>query len=258
MKSDVEIEAGILRPFLLGEDVHWYDMPNANHFCIYPYELKDCKTRILEEVELRKRFPRCYAYLNQFREVLTEVRKRQKTNPKYWYSCHRSRDMRVFESDRIISQEISFGCNMTVARAGLYHNTMVYSLVPHPARKEHRLFWLGVLNSRTMWWYLSKTGNVLRGGYFRFKTNYISPFPIPVIDFTNPSDKSRHDRIVTLVERMLALHAQLAKAKVPGDRAALQDQIDATDREIDRLVYDLYSLTEEEIAIVEGNAESAP
>lgn len=53
---------------------------------------------------------------------------------------------------------------------------------------------------------------------------------------------------------MLALHAQLAKAKVPGDRAALQAQIDATDRDIDRLVHDLYGLTKEEIRIVEGAA----
>jgi hypothetical protein len=36
--------------------------------------------------------------------------------------------------------------------------------------------------------------------------------------------------------------------------AAFQARIDATDREIDRLVYDLYGLTEEEIAIVEGAA----
>ena len=31
----------------------------------------------------------------------------------------------------------------------------------------------------------------------------------------------------------------------------LQRQIDATDRQIDRLVYELYDLTEEEIRIVE-------
>jgi hypothetical protein len=41
-----------------------------------------------------------------------------------------------------------------------------------------------------------------------------------------------------------------------GDVAALeaitQRQIDATDAEIDRLVYDLYGLTGEEIALVEG------
>jgi len=33
---------------------------------------------------------------------------------------------------------------------------------------------------------------------------------------------------------------------------AIQRQIEATEREIDRLVYELYGLTEEEIAIVEG------
>jgi len=32
----------------------------------------------------------------------------------------------------------------------------------------------------------------------------------------------------------------------------IQRQIDGTDREIDRLVYELYGLTKDEIAIVEG------
>jgi hypothetical protein len=36
-----------------------------------------------------------------------------------------------------------------------------------------------------------------------------------------------------------------------ADRELYQRQIDATDREIDKLVYDLYGLTDDEIAIVE-------
>ena len=43
-------------------------------------------------------------------------------------------------------------------------------------------------------------------------------------------------------------------AKAPHDKTVLQGQIDATDRRIDRLVYDLYGLTEEEIRIVEGGS----
>jgi hypothetical protein len=58
--------------------------------------------------------------------------------------------------------------------------------------------------------------------------------------------------MVALVERMLALNRQLAAAKTPTAKTALQRQIDATDRQIDRLVYELYGLTEEEISIVEG------
>jgi len=50
---------------------------------------------------------------------------------------------------------------------------------------------------------------------------------------------------------MLALHAKLAAAKVPADRTLYQRQIEATDRQIDALVYALYGFTEE-IAIVEN------
>ncbi|MGH7799270.1 MAG: hypothetical protein ACREOW_01400 [Thermodesulfobacteriota bacterium] len=50
---------------------------------------------------------------------------------------------------------------------------------------------------------------------------------------------------------MLALHAQLAAVKTPVEKTQLQRQIDATDRQIDQLVYELYGLTEKEIKIVE-------
>ena len=50
---------------------------------------------------------------------------------------------------------------------------------------------------------------------------------------------------------MLALHKQLAAAKTPHEKTAFQAQIAATDRQIDRLVYELYGLTEKEIRIVE-------
>jgi hypothetical protein len=46
----------------------------------------------------------------------------------------------------------------------------------------------------------------------------------------------------------------LAVAGTAHAREAVQRQIDAADREIDALVYRLYGLTEEEIAIVEGRA----
>ena len=58
--------------------------------------------------------------------------------------------------------------------------------------------------------------------------------------------------MVNLVDRMLELNKQLPKAKTDHDRTALQRQIDATDKQIDKLVYELYDLTEEEIGIVEG------
>jgi hypothetical protein len=58
--------------------------------------------------------------------------------------------------------------------------------------------------------------------------------------------------MVSLVEQMLALHKQRPQARTPHEQTALERQIEAADRQIDALVYELYGLTEEEIAIVEG------
>ena len=53
-----------------------------------------------------------------------------------------------------------------------------------------------------------------------------------------------------LVERMLALHKQ--SPRTPQESAMVKREIEATDKAIDRLVYELYGLSEEEIKIVEG------
>jgi len=48
----------------------------------------------------------------------------------------------------------------------------------------------------------------------------------------------------------LDLHKKLADATIPADRELYERQIDATDREIDAVVYELYGLTHEEMDVV--------
>jgi hypothetical protein len=50
---------------------------------------------------------------------------------------------------------------------------------------------------------------------------------------------------------MLDLNKKLHSARTPSEKEMLQRQIDATDQQIDKLVYELYGLTDEEIRIVE-------
>jgi hypothetical protein len=50
---------------------------------------------------------------------------------------------------------------------------------------------------------------------------------------------------------MLSLHKRLAAEANPHRRDPLQREIDATDRQIDQLVYQLYGLSDDEIRIVE-------
>jgi len=72
------------------------------------------------------------------------------------------------------------------------------------------------------------------------------------INFSDPVDKTRHDRMVALVIQMLDLNKKLQDARLEQGRTMLSRQIVATDGAIDKLVYELYGLTEKEIAIVEG------
>jgi hypothetical protein len=79
---------------------------------------------------------------------------------------------------------------------------------------------------------------------------YLSRIPIPVINFSDPADKARHDKMVSLVERMLALHK--LTPRTPQEEEMVKREIESTDRQIDALVYELYGLSPDEIKLVEG------
>jgi hypothetical protein len=60
--------------------------------------------------------------------------------------------------------------------------------------------------------------------------------------------------MVQFVQRMPDLHQKLNPSPsplTPNEKTALQRQIKTTDQQIDKLVYELYELTNEEINIVE-------
>ena len=56
--------------------------------------------------------------------------------------------------------------------------------------------------------------------------------------------------MVSLVERMLELYRR--SPRTPQEQAMVKREIESMDRQIDRLVYELYGLTEDEIRIVES------
>jgi hypothetical protein len=79
----------------------------------------------------------------------------------------------------------------------------------------------------------------------------MAPLPIRTINFEDTGDVALHDRLTSLLDQILTLHKQHAAAKTAYEKTAIERQIDATDLQIDTLVYELYGLTEEEISIVE-------
>jgi adenine-specific DNA-methyltransferase len=106
---------------------------------------------------------------------------------------------------------------------------------------------LGLLNSTLFQWRFKLTSTNNNIG-----TNELNSMPFRQIDFSYPTEKAQHDRLVNLVNQMLVLNKKLAEAKTPQTRDILERQIKATDKQNDHLVYKLYDLTEEEIEIVES------
>ena len=76
-------------------------------------------------------------------------------------------------------------------------------------------------------------------------------FPIRKIDMSEEQNKKLHDKIVELVTVLLSFNENLHNAHTDHGRKIIQRQIETTDRQIDKLVYQLYGLKEEEIQIVE-------
>ncbi|MBM2815444.1 MAG: hypothetical protein HW421_2206 [Ignavibacteria bacterium] len=115
----------------------------------------------------------------------------------------------------------------------------------------HKYYILGILNSKLMNWYVYRFIYAKAIRTMHFDSPITSRVPYPKLSLLNKSEKSKHDRMVELVERMLKLHKDRASAS-EFDRKHIEQYIARTDKEIDSLVYELYGLTEEEIRIVEG------
>lgn len=251
LEKEIEIERGFVKPFLMGKDVHRYKELQPHNVVVFPYLIEKGRALLMPKKYIQEHFPMGWKYLIANQNALTR-REKGKMKGENFYAYIYPKNLVEFDAVKLITPDIASGCQMTLDKEGNYHTTTIYGFVFKETHRENVSFFLGILNSKLLWFFLKTTGNILRGGYFRFKTEYLKPFPIYTIDFSKKSEKSQHDKVVSLVERMLELHKRLGAAKVPNDKTRLQREIDAVDGQIDALVYELYGLTAEEIKIVEG------
>jgi SAM-dependent methyltransferase len=117
--------------------------------------------------------------------------------------------------------------------------------------RSSSLFLLAVLNSRLITFHLSVTADEVPENKRKLVWERIATLPIYTTDFDNPQDAGRHDRMIALVTGMLELHKHLSHAKSDKEKRLITQEIESTDRQIDSLVYGLYGLTANEIAVVE-------
>jgi len=252
------LKSGVLYPYAYrGAEVSRYSETIPRSVVIYPYtESENGNPVLLEEDELRNRAPKLFDRLSSRKGKLRQrMDSRRLYAAQEWYRHLRPGSFNYIRPEKLIFKGIDTRLSVgLLGKDSIFNGANTPAFIPEALGSNSLLFLLGVLNSRLIGFYLVRVCPPKLGGYTRFNATNINATPIRVINFFDKTDKDRHDRMVSLVESMLELHKQLAAARTPQERTALERQIAATDAQIDRLVYDLYGLTEDEIAIVEGRA----
>jgi hypothetical protein len=218
--------AEIIKPFLAGRDIKRYQTPKADKYLIFSRRGINIED-----------YPAILKYLTQFKDQLIPKPKGfkgewkgRKEGTYKWYEIQDAVDYYgEFEKPKFIIPAIIKRPEITLDTDKAFSNDKTTIVV-----SDHK-YLLGALNSSVTDFVMQKISSTKQGGYFEYKPVYIYQIPIP------PFDSLSKETIESLVTQILAAKAADPKA----DTVALET-------EIDRLVYALYGLTEDEIAVVEG------
>ncbi|HEX9744298.1 MAG TPA: TaqI-like C-terminal specificity domain-containing protein, partial [bacterium] len=172
----------------------------------------------------------------------------------YWVSygpwLAAPRDPSIFDAPlKIMVRQTGDSIIATIIESGIIARNNLHILLLRDTAYDLR-YVLGSLNSSLTDFAYTFMNPEKGEALAEVKKRHVETLPIRPIDFSNPADRKRHDRMVELVDLMLDLHKRLQTVNTPHEKETIQRQIDATDQQIDRLVYELYELSEEEIKIV--------
>lgn len=228
----VQIEKGLVRPLLKGEDVHRYDNIFTHRVVVFPYKVVEDRASLYSEEEIKILFPKGYSYLKNCEIILRNRERGRLLSDNYWYRYIYPKNLILFDNIKLVAPEISLGGNYAFDEKGqFYSTTKIYGYIKKNDVKSSYKSLMAILNSKVMWYFMRNTGYVLRGGYYTFKTNYVKPFPMP----SDEAIIAIEPVLIPLVDKVL-----LAKKNNPKADTSTEE------REIDNIVFDLYGLTEEE------------
>jgi hypothetical protein len=131
----------------------------------------------------------------------------------------------VFDEEKLIWMQMTDQGRFAYSEDSIFGNAKVFILTG-----ESLKYLCAVLNSKLPAWFMSNTGVTTGMGLMQWQGVTVQRIPIPRISTASQSP------FIRLVDRILEAKSANPKADTEKEEA-----------EIDRLVYDLYGLTEDEI-----------
>lgn len=225
----VTIEKNLMKPILKGENIRRYISPSTDLYIFYPHYVNaDNKTVPYNEDEMKSLFPLGYEYIVNFKEDLIEKKIKYKTNPAFWYSLHRSRDLNLYTVPKLITPQLQNNSHFTFDNTNKLADAGGYVVVPNESYRSNMLGFLALFNSSIFYYFIKSTSTPYNNNYYYFKTNYITPFRISemflqkIEDFENLSkenlDSDRPDieeKINILISKCYALDYEEFKEVSP-------------------------------------------
>jgi SAM-dependent methyltransferase len=156
----------------------------------------------------------------------------------------------LYRESKIVIAGMTRRLETALDPGGLALGVQVYAATE---MKDDPLYLLALLNSKLLS-YLFRIrfqAKRLSGGYLAINKSQLSKLPIRTIDFDNRQQRSQHERLVELA-RQATLTAEVVGSPTSQRHTVPSiGQMESIDRYIDQVVYQLYSLTREEIEAVE-------
>lgn len=242
--KSLSIEEDLLHPVLVGREMNSYFLPKrTEHSIIYSTKTVTPKTH-----------PKTLEYLKPFQGKLSQKREAKKGLIPWW-SLHWPRYPDLFNAPKIVLRQTANSLFATVDDVGYYCLNSI--IIVKPKDKILINYLVGLFNSKLLRWLYRNLTQEQNRTFAEVKPVNLRKLPIRPINFSDPADKARHEKMVSLVERMLELTPLLSpqmggRGRTPQEQDMIRREIESTDRMIDHLVYELYGLTDEEIRIVEG------
>ena len=221
----------VLKPFLRGRDVKRWQVNFAEQYLI-KIESSENRTHPWSGqpvTEAEQLFADTYPAIHEHFELFREQLINRYDQGKYFWELRACAYWEEFKQPKIVYPDIAQGTEFSFDDGGHVLGNTSYLL---PTKK---MWLLGLLNSKAIFWFYTKTSTQIRGGFVRFIAQYVSQIPIPPIE---PVQKASISKLVNQI---------LATKRTDPDA-----DVSELENEIDQIVYLLYDLTPEEIAIVEG------
>ncbi len=161
-----------------------------------------------------------------------------------------------FEGDRILVREITA---KGIIQATYTDKDFVFSnSVDGIKLKSSEIdikFLLGILNSKLISFYHSNSSpNAFKGTFPKVLLQDLRELPVPIITLDN---KLLHDEVVNYVDKLLIVNKEKSGMKLQSQISHLDGKIDFYETHINKIIYQLYELNDDEIAIIEGNLSSS-